>query len=156
MKKMVLVIGILAVVVVGALLYAGFYPGTSFAYGNGRFVGCMVDKFADDLELNTQQREQLMQIVEEVRSKHQEMHSLHAAEKNGLIEELRSQEIDREKLDSMYSNTKNRFDEMYDLLVSRFLEFHKTLTPEQREQLIAEIEKHQKRHHRFHPPWREG
>ena len=156
MKKMALVIGILAVVVVGALLYAGFYPKSSFAHGNGGFVGCMVEKFADELELNTEQSEQLMQIVEEVRSKRQEMHALHDTEKNELIEELRSQEIDREKLDSMYGNTKHRFDEMYDLLASRFLEFHKTLTPEQKEKLIAKIEKHQKRHHRFHPPWREG
>lgn len=156
MNKMALIIGILAVVVVGALLYAGFYPKSSFAHGNGGFVGCMIEKFADDLELNTQQREQLVQIVEAVKSKHQEMHALHAAEKKDLIVELRSQEIDRDKLDSIYSNTKHRFDEMYDLLASRFLEFHKTLTPEQREKLIAEMEKHQKRHHRFHPPWREG
>ena len=101
MKQMALVIGILAVVVVGALLFAGFYSKSSFAHGNGGFVGCLVEKFADDLELDTQQREQLTQIVEAVKSKHQEMHSLHAAEKKDLIEELRSQEIDREKLDSM-------------------------------------------------------
>ena len=156
MNKMALIIGILAVVVVGALLFAGFYPKISFAHGNGEFVGCMAEKFADELDLSTEQREQLEQIVEEVRSKHQEMHTLHAAEKKDLIEELRSQEIDREKLDSMYGNTKQRFDEMYDLLASRFLEFHKTLTPEQKEKLIAKMEKHQKRHHRFHPPWREG
>ncbi len=155
MKKMVFVIGILAVVLVGALLYVGFHPGSGFAHGNGRFFGCLMEKFADELALSTEQKEQLMQIAEEVRGKHQEMRSLHAAAKKEVIGELRNQEIDREKIDLMYSNTKGRFDEMYDLLVSRFLEFHKTLTPEQREKLVAEMEKHHGRYRRFHPRWKD-
>ena len=151
MKKIAFLIGILAVVLVGAFVYAGFHPSSSFTHG--RFTGCMVEKFADKLELSTQQKEELVQIVEEVRSKHQEMRPLHAEAKKEMIGELRNPEIDRKKLDLMYSNTKRRFDEMYDLLVSRFLEFHKTLTPEQKEKLVAEMEKHHERHRRFHPRW---
>ena len=83
------------------------------------------------------------------------MRPLHAEVKKEMIDELRNQEIDREKLDLMYSNAKLRFDEMYDLLVSRFLEFHKTLTSEQKEKLVAEMEKHHERRRRFHPRWKD-
>ena len=155
MKKMAFIIGILAVVLVGAFVYAGFHPSNSFTHENGRFTGCMVEKFADILELSTQQKKELVQIVEEVRSKHQEMRPLHAEVKKEMIDELRNQEIDREKLDLMYSNAKLRFDEMYDLLVSRLLEFHKTLTSEQKEKLVAEMEKHHERRRRFHPRWKD-
>ena len=151
MKRMAWLIGILAVVLVGAFGYAGFHPKSGFTHG--RFTGCMVDRFADKLELSTQQKEEFIQIFEAVRNKHQEMHPLHAEVKKELIGELRNQEIDRNKLDSIYSNMKERFDEMYDLLASRFLDFHKTLTPEQREKLAAEMEKHHQRHRRFHPGW---
>ena len=96
MKKMAFVIGILAVLLVGTLLYAGFHPRSGFAHGNGRFIGCVVEKFADKLELSTEQKEQLMQIAEEVRGKHQEMRTLHAAAKKEVIGELRNQEIDIE------------------------------------------------------------
>jgi hypothetical protein len=86
----------LAVALVGALLYVGFHPGSGFAHGKGRFIGCLMEKFADELALSTQQKEQLMQIAEEVRDKHQEMRTLHAAAKKEVIGELRNQEIDIE------------------------------------------------------------
>ena len=151
MKRMAWIIVIVVVFLVGAFGFAGFHPRSSFTHGG--FTGCLMEKFADKLELNTQQKDELMQIVEEVKGKHQEMHPLRADIKKEIISELRNQEIDRNKIDSLYNDTKERIDEMYDLLVSRFLEFHKTLTPEQREKLVEEMEKHHERHRRFHHRW---
>ena len=39
-------------------------------------------------------------------------------------------------------------DEVVDLIVGRMVEFHKTLTPEQKEKLDAKIEIFKKWHHR--------
>ncbi len=155
MTKMTLVIGITAVVLVGGLLFAGFHARNSFAHGGGRFMGCMVDKFADKLDLRVDQKEQLMQITEEVKSKHQEMRSLKEATKAEMFGELRKETIDKENLDSLYSDAKSRFDEMYDLFSTRFVEFHQNLTPEQKEKLVAEMEKHHERHRGFHHRWKD-
>jgi Spy/CpxP family protein refolding chaperone len=151
MKRVAWIIATLVAVLVGAIGFAGYHPGSSFTHG--RFTNCLMEKFADKLELNNQQKDELTQIVEEVKGKHQEMHPMRAGIKKEIISELRNQEIDRNKVDSLYNDAKERIDEMYDFLVSRFLEFHKTLTPEQREKLVEEMEKHHERHRRFHHRW---
>jgi hypothetical protein len=43
-----------------------------------------------------------------------------------------------------------QMDEAVDLIVDRMVEFHKTLTPEQKEKLVAKIETSKKWHHRDH------
>lgn len=153
MTKMALIIGIVAVVLVGAVLFAGFHARSSFAHGGSGFIGCMVDKFADKLELRADQREKLMQMAEEVKSKHQEMHSLHLAARQEVISELRKETIDKEKIDTLFNDAKSRFDEIYDLFSTRFIAFHQTLTPEQRETLITEMEKHRGRQRGFQHRW---
>lgn len=153
MTKMTLVIGIVAVVLVGGLLFAGFHVRNSFAHGNGRFVDCIVDKVADKLDLDAGQKERLTQIAEELGTKRKEMKVLHAAAKEEMLDELRKDSIDREVLDAHYSDAKNRFDEMYDLFSTRFVEFHQTLTPEQKEKLVAEVEKHHGRRCGFRHRW---
>ena len=67
-----------------------------------------------------------------------------------MLAELRKETIDKENLDALYSDTKSRIDEMYDLFSARFIEFHQILTPKQWEKLVAELEKHKDRHSGFH------
>lgn len=155
MTKMTLVIGIVTVVLVGGLLFAGFHTRNSFAHSGDRFTGCMVDKFSNKLDLKADQKEQLKQIAEELKSKHQEMRALKEATKEEMFGELRKETIDRESLDSFYSDAKSRFDEMYDLFSTRFVEFHQTLTPEQKEKLVAEMKKHHERRRGFHHRWKD-
>jgi protein CpxP len=153
MTKMTIFIGITAIVLVGAFLFAGFHARSSFAHGGGRFMGCMVDKIADKLDLTPAQRDQVDQIAEELRSRHKENRSLHMAAKAAMMEELRKPSMDREKIDELYQDTKRRFDDMYELAATRLVEFHRTLTPEQREKLVAEMEKHHERRKGYHHRW---
>jgi Spy/CpxP family protein refolding chaperone len=65
-----------------------------------------------------------------------------------LVAQLRSEEIDQVRVKAVIAERRAQMDEIVDLIVVRLAEFHKTLTPEQKEKLIAKIETFKKWHHR--------
>jgi Spy/CpxP family protein refolding chaperone len=65
-----------------------------------------------------------------------------------LITQLRSEEIDQGRLKAMVTDHKNIMEELIDIGIVRLAEFHKTLTPEQREKLVAKLESFKKWHGR--------
>ena len=98
MRKMALIIGIVVVVLAGVALLAGFHARSGFAHGGGMFMDCVVDKFADRLELKADQRDLLMQMALEVKDRHQEMHSFRLAAREEMLGELRKEAIDKKKI----------------------------------------------------------
>jgi Spy/CpxP family protein refolding chaperone len=52
------------------------------------------------------------------------------------------------RVKAVIAERRAQMDEIVDLIVVRLAEFHKTLTPEQKEKLIAKIETFKKWHHR--------
>ena len=109
-----------------------------------------MEMFADKLDLTADQREQLTLMAEEAKSKHGEMYSLRVAARAEVMEELRKKTIDKAKIDALYDDVKSRFDELYGLFSERLIAFHQSLTPEQKEKLIAHMEKHHRKHNCFH------
>jgi Spy/CpxP family protein refolding chaperone len=65
-----------------------------------------------------------------------------------LVAQLRSEEIDQVRVKAVIAERRAQMDEIVDLIVVRLAEFHKTLTSEQKEKLIAKIETFKKWHHR--------
>jgi hypothetical protein len=63
-----------------------------------------------------------------------------------LITQLRSEEIDQDRLKSMFTTHKVKMEEVIDLAIVKLAEFHKTLSPEQREKLVAKLESFKKWH----------
>ena len=108
----------------------------------------MVDYISETLDLNESQQAQLDQIKDELMTKAKGMHadkeSMHAE----LVVQLRSEEIDQVRVKAVIAEHRAQMDEIVDLVVVRLAEFHKTLTPEQKEKLIAKIETFKKWHHR--------
>ena len=51
-------------------------------------------------------------------------------------------EISKESLDQIIAQNRVRMDELISVLTDGIIEFHQMLTPEQRDKLVAEIEKH--------------
>jgi hypothetical protein len=78
----------------------------------------MVDYIAETLDLNDPQRDQLDGIKEEFIAKAQEMHAKQQIMHTEFMAELRK----------------------------RLSEFHQTLSPEQREKLVAKLEYYRKKH----------
>ena len=127
--------------------------------GGALFSGCrrpshahkaefMVDYISETLDLNESQQAQLDQIKDELMTKAQQMHTDKESMHGELVAQLRSEEIDQERVKALIAEHRAKMDEIIDLAVVRLAEFHKTLTPEQKEKLIAKIETFKKWHHR--------
>jgi hypothetical protein len=69
-----------------------------------------------------------------------------AAMHSELIAQLRSEEIDQDRLKSMVTSHRIKMEELIDLAIAKLAEFHKTLSPEQREKLVAKLESFKKWH----------
>jgi Spy/CpxP family protein refolding chaperone len=106
----------------------------------------MVDYIAETLDLNDGQRAQLEEIKEEFLAKAREMHAQKEALHAELMDELRKAEIDPEILKDLIARKRTQMDEMINLAVTRLVEFHKTLSPEQREKLVAKLEYFRQKH----------
>lgn len=108
----------------------------------------VVDYISETLDLNESQQAQLDQIKDELLAKAQGMHADKESMREELVAQLRSEEIDRVRVKTLVAEHRAKMDEIVDLIVVRLAEFHKTLTPEQKEKLITKIETFKKWHHR--------
>ncbi len=123
----------------------------------GLFAGCrrgshahkaefMVDYISETLDLSESQKEQLNQIKEELMEKAQQMRANKESMHEELVTQLRSEEIDQALVKAKIAEHRAQMDEIIDLIVVRLAEFHKTLTPEQKDKLVAKIETFKKWH----------
>ena len=141
MLKKGLTIALIGVFLSGALIFTGCRSHSH--HGKAEF---MIDYIAETLDLTDPQREQLDGIKEEFMAKAQEMHAKKQAMHDEFMVELRKEQIDQEKVRELINQKRSHMDEMIDLAVVRFSEFHQTLSPEQREKLVAKIEWFHKKH----------
>jgi Spy/CpxP family protein refolding chaperone len=108
----------------------------------------MVDYISETLDLNESQQAQLDQIKDDLMAKARQMHADKDSMHSELVAQLRSEEIDQVRVKAVIAEHRAQMDEIVDLIVDRLAEFHKTLTPEQKEKLISKIETFKKWHHR--------
>jgi Spy/CpxP family protein refolding chaperone len=108
----------------------------------------MVDYISETLDLNEAQKEQLDRIKDEVLVKAGQMHVDRESMREELMTQLRSDEVDKAVVKEMIAQHRARMDEIIELLVDRLAEFHKTLTPEQKDKLVAKIETFKRWHGR--------
>ena len=106
----------------------------------------MVDYITEALDLTESQQEQLNRIKDELMEKAQQMHTDKESMHEELVAQLRSEEIDQALVKAKIAEHRAQMDDIIDLMVVRLAEFHKTLTPEQKEKLIAKIESFKKWH----------
>ena len=125
--------------------------------GLGLFTGCrrsshahkaefLVDYISETLDLDATQQAQLNQIKDELMEKAQQMRAGRASMYGEIIAQLRSEEIDQARVMAIIAERRAQMNELIDLLVVRLAEFHKTLTQEQKEKLVAKIETFKKWH----------
>ena len=119
--------------------------------GLGLFGGCrrsahdhkaefMVDYISETLDLDDSQKAQLNQIKDELMVKVRQMHTGKDSMFEEIVAQLRSEEIDQARVKALIAERRAQMDEFVDLLVVRLAEFHKTLTQEQKDTLVAKIE----------------
>jgi Spy/CpxP family protein refolding chaperone len=144
MLKKGLTIALIGVFISGALIFTGCRSHSH--EGKAEF---MIDYVAETLDLTDEQRVQLDGIKDEFIAKAKEMHAQKEVMQAAFMAELRKEEINRESLNDLIDQKRAQMDEFINLAMDRLIEFHKTLSAEQREKLVAKIEyfheKHQNR-----------
>ncbi len=143
MVKKGLYILLIGMLISGVALFSGCRRNS-----HGHKAEFMVDYISEALDLTESQQEQLDQIKAELMAKAQGMHADKESMHEEVVAQLRSEEIDQALVKAKIAEHRAKMDEIVDLVVARLAEFHKTLTPEQKEKLIAKIETFKKWHHR--------
>ena len=143
MVKKVLYILLIGMLISGVALFSGCRR-----HSRGHKAEFMVDYISEALDLNESQQAQLDQIKDELMAKAKGMHADKESLHEELVTQLRSKEIDQVRVMAVIAEHREKMDEIIDLVVVRLAEFHKTLTAEQKEKLIAKIETFKKWHHR--------
>ncbi len=143
MVKKALYISLIGLLVSGVAMLSGCRRNS-----HGHKAEFMVDYISETLDLNESQQAQLDGIKDELLAKAHGMHADKASMHAELVTQLRSEEIDQELVKAKIAEHRAKMDEIVDLIVVRLAEFHKTLTAEQKEKLIAKIETFKKWHHR--------
>ena len=145
MLKKGLTIALIGVFISGALIFTGCRSHSH--EGKAEFI---IDYIAETLDLTDEQRVQLDGVKDEFIAKAKEMHDQKEVMHDAFMAELRKEEIDQQRLKELISQKRAQMDEMIDLAVVRLAEFHKTLSPEQREKLVAKVEYfHEKHQHKW-------
>jgi Spy/CpxP family protein refolding chaperone len=106
----------------------------------------IVDYISETLDLNESQQAQLNQIKDELMAKAGQMRADRASMQEELLAQLRSEEIDQTRVKAMIAERRSQMDAIIDLMVVRLAEFHKTLSQEQKDKLVAKIETFKKWH----------
>jgi Spy/CpxP family protein refolding chaperone len=143
MVKKGLTIALICVFISGVLIFNGCR-----SHSHQGKVEFMVDYVAETLDLTEPQREQLDGIKEEFMAKAKEMHAQKEAMHAEFMAELLKESIDQENINDLIAQKRANMDEFINLAVARLVEFHKTLSTEQREKLVAKLEWFHDKHQR--------
>jgi protein CpxP len=130
----------LTILLVGALITSlGLFSGCRRS-SDAHKAEFMVDYISETLDLDDSQQAQLNQIKDELMAKARQIRAGQASMHAELVAQLRSEEIDQARVKALIAEHRAQMDEIIDLIVVRLAEFHRTLSPEQKEKLIAKIE----------------
>jgi uncharacterized membrane protein len=99
-----------------------------------------------DLNLTPEQTEMLDRFKNDFKNRIIEIKSAKELVKNEVFIQLKSDNINQEKLLEAISGVRTEVDEMIPVIISNLAEFHKTLSPEQRSKLIEQLEDLKKLH----------
>ena len=141
MLKKGLTIALIGVFISGALIFTGCR-----SHSREHKAEFMVDYIAETIDATDEQRTQLDGIKDEFVAKAKEMHAQKEAMHAAFIAELHKEEISRETLNGLIDQKRAQMDEFINLAMDRLIEFHRTLSAEQREKLVTKIEYYREKH----------
>ena len=135
MTKKAIFIPLAGLIILGLLTFVGCKR-----YGHHKGAEFMVDYVSEVLDLTDVQRENMDQIKEDFMAKAEEMHADKEAMKADILAQMEKQEMDANELKQIADRHRARMDEFIDMGIDRLVEFHKTLTPEQKAKLVKKLE----------------
>jgi Spy/CpxP family protein refolding chaperone len=99
------------------------------------------EKIADKLDFNDQQKALLADIIGEMKKDFAEEKALRQSMKGDFKTMILSDDLDKSKIKSLIKERQARMDSKVDKYLDKVAALHKTLTPEQKKEIIDKIEK---------------
>ena len=129
----------------GALVLSGCHHRTPEEKAD-RFI----ERIADRLELDAEQKRHLTGLRTELMDRREKMKSGREAFRTELIAQVKSDTFDSSRLDAMIDDKLAAAEEIAAIVTRRLADFHATLRPEQKAELVEMIEDVAACHDRFH------
>ena len=142
MDHKVMVIALVGITVLGLLAFTGCRKHASGLHGE-----LAIDYLTESIDLDEAQQAQLESYRNEIMQQARQMHTGKKQIFEELVLQVKSEAIDRQKLKDAVAQQRVQMVDMIDLVINRLADFHSTLTPEQKEKLVAKLEKFEKWHH---------
>jgi periplasmic protein CpxP/Spy len=146
--------GLAAVVVGGALSLSAAYAhpggpggGDAMSEGGGGFVAYRMQKQLDHVGATDAQKSQIKAIWEGVRPQLKAAREQHQALREQIKQALIAPTIDPAAIEKLRQQSVQSLDKTSSLFTSAFVSTAKVLTPEQRKQVAAEMDKAREEHH---------
>jgi Spy/CpxP family protein refolding chaperone len=141
-------VGGLAILLVGGALSLsaaqahgfGGGPGGGF-FGGGGFMAFRMHKMLDKVGATPGQRAQIKAIWEGLRPQLKTMHEQHAALRQQVTQAMTATTIDPAAVEKLRQQSVQLMDKASTVITRGFVETARVLTPEQRKQIAAELEK---------------
>ena len=141
-KKSVIITSTLLLVSLGILVGACKHrsPHCMMSGTPEEKIDYVISKMTDELALTETQAQQVKLILNEIHTKIQVNKGTHHEMVTVIIEEIKSDEINQQKLNQLFEEKETKFKEMRSYMISKAAEIHKILTPEQRTKLGNHLE----------------
>lgn len=118
--------------------------------GGGGLHGLGFHRVLHDLDLTEDQEVMAVRLVRATREARRALREGQAARRATVEAQLASDTPDAARLHAMVDEVADERVALIHATIDRFLELHATMTPEQREQLVATIERLEARRRRWH------
>ncbi len=128
-----------AAIGLGAALFTGCHGSHCCAKSPKGKADWVVKKLSNELDLDAGQKAKLELIKIDLLTHRPDFMAWHDSLGSDLINQIRSEKMDKEKMNSILSEKEDKLKEFRSLLVDKLIEFHAILTPVQREKLAAKI-----------------
>jgi len=134
-------LGLISVVIIVA---AGLLTGCTRPTMEQR-MDRMVEKISQELDLTKDQQDAVQKIKVEFLQKLKAQKEARLQLKDEMIVLIKSDAIDATELEKIKQKVNDLNKELQDFLTAKFIDFHKTLTPAQKEKAVEWIEKTSKK-----------
>lgn len=141
MRK-VLIIGAASVTAIGMLAGFGAARGMHNGQHAQRFMNFKVDSILEDINATPEQRTQIKQITSQLFNDGRQLHQNTELAHKELLSQLQADKVDSVKMHALVNERIDQLRKFADTAVEDAIKVHDILTPEQRVQLSAEINRH--------------
>jgi len=140
---LLLIMGMAVVALAGLAITSCGRPGawhgdeSSWRAERERRISYVKARLADELELTDTQQSELDRMLDELKTRHDEMRAHRPEFKAQFIDTLRQDRLEADDILGLIDTKRPEFEAMLTLAAEKIAEFHNMLTPEQRAKLIS-------------------